>query len=251
MIIDAPKSEHIPALRQLWQEAFGDSDAFLDGFFSTGFSPNRCRCLWQDGTLAAALYWFDCSWQSKKVAYVYAVATLKAFQGKGLCKALMENTHKVLKDGGYAGAILVPSSEGLFNLYSKVGYAPCCKMTELTMEAGTESAQIRRISYTEYKTLQGKFCPADGVFHGDTTLAFVATFCNFYCGDGFAFCGGIDEDTFYFQEYLGDTKFVPQILVSLGAQKGVLRIPGAQDFAMYRSFTGDSDLPTYFDISMG
>ena len=251
MIIDAPKSHHIPALRRLWQEAFEDSDAFLDGFFSTGFSPRRCRCLWEDGTLAAALYWFDCNRNGNKVAYVYAVATLKDFQGKGLCKALMENTHEVLKESGYAGAILVPGNQGLFNLYSKLGYMPCCKMTELTMEASKESAKLRQIAYTEYKTLQEKFYPADSVFHGDTALAFVATFCNFYRGEGFAFCGSADDDTFYFQEFLGDTTFAPQILASLEAQKGILQIPGDRDHAMYLDFEGETTLPNYFNISMG
>ena len=33
MKIDHPDMTRIPALRQLWQEAFGDSDAFLDRFF--------------------------------------------------------------------------------------------------------------------------------------------------------------------------------------------------------------------------
>lgn len=32
MIIDAPKSRDIEALRQLWKASFGDTDAFLDNF---------------------------------------------------------------------------------------------------------------------------------------------------------------------------------------------------------------------------
>ena len=39
MIIKPPSKEEIPQLRTLWQEAFGDSDAFLDIFFSNAFAP--------------------------------------------------------------------------------------------------------------------------------------------------------------------------------------------------------------------
>ena len=30
MTIDSPSANQIPGLRQLWQQAFGDTDAFLD-----------------------------------------------------------------------------------------------------------------------------------------------------------------------------------------------------------------------------
>ena len=49
MTIDAPKKQDIPALKALWQEAFGDEEAFLDCFFSTAFSPKRCRCVTLSG----------------------------------------------------------------------------------------------------------------------------------------------------------------------------------------------------------
>ena len=87
MTIDQPSDTQ--ALRRLWKQAFGDSDAFLDSFFSVGYSCDRCRQLSLDSQLAAALYWFDCSFSGKPVAYVYAVATDAAFQGQGLCRALM------------------------------------------------------------------------------------------------------------------------------------------------------------------
>ena len=70
----------------LWQQAFGDSRVFIDGFFRTGYSPDRCRFLERDGRLAAILYWFDCQWAGKKVAYIYSVATDKDFRGQGLCR---------------------------------------------------------------------------------------------------------------------------------------------------------------------
>ena len=103
MRIDQPAPTHIPALRQLWQEAFGDSDAFLDGFFDTAFSPDRCLCVFEED-LAAAVYWFDCRFAGRKIAYLYALATKKSHRGRGIARALMEETVARLQKTGYAGA---------------------------------------------------------------------------------------------------------------------------------------------------
>ena len=69
MNINHPISEQIPQLRILWKEAFGDSDNFLDIFYSTAFSPERCLCATIGCELAAMAYWFDC----EDYAYIYAV----------------------------------------------------------------------------------------------------------------------------------------------------------------------------------
>ena len=60
MRIEYPTHADFAARRQLWQEAFGDTDAFLDLFERTAFSEDRCLCLTEGNALAAALYWFDC-----------------------------------------------------------------------------------------------------------------------------------------------------------------------------------------------
>ena len=103
MTIDAPKPFHLPSLKALWKEAFGDTDAFLDTFEKSAFSYHRCRCVTDGDTGAAALYWFDCSYEEGRIAYLYAIATAKSHRGRGLCRALMEDTHKHLKKMGYSG----------------------------------------------------------------------------------------------------------------------------------------------------
>ena len=35
MTFDYPTPQQLPGLRQLWQQVFGDTDEFLDAFFST------------------------------------------------------------------------------------------------------------------------------------------------------------------------------------------------------------------------
>ena len=57
-------------MRSLWQEAFGDEDDYLDIFYSTAFSPDRCLCLSKEGKMQAALYWFDCELRGEKIDIV-------------------------------------------------------------------------------------------------------------------------------------------------------------------------------------
>ena len=121
MNIDKPTAADLPDLQSLWKEAFGDTDDFIACFFSQGFSPNRCRRIKKDGILAA-LYWFDCAWQDKKLAYIYGVDTDVQHQGKGLCTALLKDTHKHLQEQGYFGAVLVPGSVSLREFYRRFGY---------------------------------------------------------------------------------------------------------------------------------
>ncbi len=45
MKIDFPVPKQYKQLTALWQEAFGDTEEFIDGFFCTAFSPARCRCI--------------------------------------------------------------------------------------------------------------------------------------------------------------------------------------------------------------
>ena len=251
MTIESPLPVQLAGLRSVWQQAFGDGDAFLDGFFRTGFSPDRCRCITEDGVPVAALYWFDCHWQEKKLAYLYAVATEKAHQGQGLCRTLMADTHAHLQSLGYAGAVLVPGSPELFALYGKMGYTAFCPMETRTVNPIPQRLSLQPCTapaYAEYRKAQ---LSPDSIWQAGETLDFLATFCAFYIGKDFAFCGAFENNTFYFQEFLGNSAQLPGILSSLGAKKGVVRLPGGTTpFAMYRSLDGSAVLPAYFGIPL-
>ena len=150
MIFESPAAGRTEQLRGLWKEAFADTDAFLDGFFAYGFSPDRCRCIVKDDQVLSALYWFDGRVGEQRFAYLYAVATDTAFRGKGLCRALMEDTHRHLQDTGYAGTALVPGNKELFSLYEKLGYRSFCPIETVTVAAGTQPADLTPISPDSY-----------------------------------------------------------------------------------------------------
>ena len=251
MTIDYPAQSQYPELRQLWQQAFGDTEAFLDGFFATGFSPKRCRCISWNDRCAAALYWFDCRWGEKKLAYVYAVATQEDFRGKGFCRMLMEDTHKLLQAQGYHGAILVPGSRQLFDLYEKLGYRGCCPMEQQAIVAQDAPVAVRALTAEEFAQLRRQRLPENAVVQEGDSLSYLATFAGFYEAQESVFCASLDGDNLLFQEFLGQENMLPGILTALGAKQGVTRRPGGtQNRAMYYPLTEDETLPGYFGLPL-
>ena len=116
----------LPALRELWKEAFGDGDRFLDQFFEGPFAPERSRVAVVEGAVSGALYWFPASCRGQSLAYLYGVATAARLRGRGLCSGLMADTQAYLSAQGIDGMLLVPGSASLFRFYARLGYAPCC-----------------------------------------------------------------------------------------------------------------------------
>ena len=241
MRIDYPKEEQLPGLRRLWRDAFGDTDAFLDCFFSTAFSADRCRCITIDDRVAAALYWLDCRFDDRPIAYAYAVATGSTFRMQGLCRKLMENTRQLLCSLGYAGILLVPGEPELFAMYKTMGYKTCSHVREFTCRCGENPVALRPIGAEEYAQLRRKFLPTGGVIQEGENLQLLQSLCTLYAGEGFVYSEGA--------ELLGRIDAAPGILAALGKEKGSFRCPGKEKpFAMYLPLT-EGSFPQYFGLA--
>ncbi len=238
-------------LCELWQQAFDDPEEVPENFLRTAFSPERCETVEKDGAIGAVLYWLDCSWEGKKLAYIYAVATREELRGQGLCRLLMDKTHEKLKTLGYAGAVLVPAKDNLFTMYEKMGYKGCCPMEKRVVLPGAVSAKVEKISPEEYEQLRSARLPDGSVLQGQDALAFYGTYGAFYrCGSGI-FCAAREKDTLYVQEFLGDPEELPDIVAAFDCSAAQARFPGGdKPFAMYYSFTEDQALPEYFGIAL-
>jgi len=249
MIIDFPREEHIPGLRKLWKEAFGDTDQFLDAFFSTGFSLYRCRCIRVGSMPVAALYWFDCHWQDKRLAYVYAVATAKDYRGQGLCHKLMQSTHQILLQLGYSGVVLVPAKPDLFDFYKGMGYTCFGGIQEWKATVG-DPLPLTELTHKEFAAARESYLPTGSVTQAGAILRFLGTYAHFYQGDDFLLCAAEEDGRLICYELLGNTDAAPGILATLGKPTGTFRTPGTSPFAMYRSLTDDSALPHYFAFAL-
>ena len=253
MTIDRPTQNDIPALRALWKEAFGDGDAFLDGFFKTAFSIDRASVLRIGDDIAGMLYWFDCEIAGEKCAYIYAVATSKPHRGQGVCKALMESTHSYLRESGYMSAILVPGSAELFRFYDKLGYKICSSVDEVAVKADSAQISIHEIDKEEYAGLRRRLLPAGGVVQEMENLDFLKVYARLYAGDDFILAGYRNADTFIGIELLGNTNadHCAAIARALGAKAAIIRVPGdKRPFAMSYPLSNESPVPKYFGLAV-
>ena len=245
MIIKSPEKEAIPQLRQLWKQAFGDSDAFLDGFFSTAFAPERCLCVMEKGQVAAALYWFSCQVGGQAIAYIYAVATAKQFRGQGLCRKLMADTHNHLKNLGYAGALLVPGDAGLRKMYRNMGYTDMTGTRQFSCNAGAPVA-LEKIAAEEYAHLRREYLPQNAVAQEGENLRFLEALAQFYKGKDFILCAAQEADKLTALELLGNETAAPGIVAALGCAEGTFTVPGDEPFTMGIAFAPEFQKPSYF-----
>lgn len=248
MNIDHPASNQIPGLRALWKEAFGDSEAFLDGFFRNAFAPERCLCMTEKGEILAVMYWFDVYAADAPMAYLYAVATAKVHRGKGYCTTLMDTVTSHLKKNGYAAALLVPGSGELAKLYGKMGYRFFGGIHSFSCLPQAPAATLRQISGAEYGALRAQYLPEGGIRQEKENLSFLESYVNLYAGEDFIVAVYPEKDTAIGLELLGNFQAAPHILAALGAKQGTFRTPGEDPFAMWLPFC-DMPVPSYFGLA--
>lgn len=250
MKIDFPVPGQYKQLLQLWQEAFGDSEEFIEGFFYTGFSPARCRCVTEDGRVLAALYWLEAQYADQRFAYIYAVAVAKAARGQGLSRLLMADTHAHLILRGYDGAMLVPQDAGLRQMYGKLGYRDCTTVREFTARAGDEPETLRRIDRDTYARLRRELLPTGGVIQEEENIAYLETMAFFYQGDGLLVAANAVNGKLWCPELLGDLGRAPGILTALNCTEGSFRGPGeGVPFAMFLPLVPWAREPGYLGLS--
>lgn len=250
MKFDFPIPTQYNQLVSLWQEAFGDTEEFVDGFFCTGFSPARCRCVILDGQIVAALHWMDVTYDDRRFAYLYAVAVAKRHRGQGLCTALMADTRDHLAFRGYDGILLVPQEEGLRKMYEKMGYRDATSVDEFPAQAGDSPAVLQRIDREEYARLRRELLPPGSAIEEEESIAFLETMAFFYRGESLLLAAHAENGKLWCPEFLGDRKDAPGVLAALRCGQGHFRTPGsAIPFAMFLALEEDVQRPGYLGFA--
>lgn len=125
-ILRHPASADVPALKALWKTVFGDSDALIDAFFGTLYSPGGCMLAERGGAAVSAGYCVPgAAAGGLKCSYIYAMATLPEFRGRGAAGGVAMALCKNAFDGGADIVATLPASDGLSDWYCRIlGMAP-------------------------------------------------------------------------------------------------------------------------------
>ena len=248
MIIDNPALRHIPALRALWVQAFGDSEPFLNSFFQHGFACDRCRCVFREGEPAAAVYLFDGSFREEKVAYLYALAVDAAHRKQGLSRLLLADTHAHLQQAGFVGAIMEPATAALREYYERLGYRSFGGRREAAYQAGTEETELTELGALGYEQLRRELLPKDGIAQEGAMTEFLQSQAVLYGGENFVAAVSREENRIL--EFLGDETMIPKLLAAIKMPEATVRTPGNTPHAVYLDFAGREMVPAYFGLPM-
>ena len=177
--------EDIPALKALWQEAFGDEQQDIDLFFETVYPNATGFCAEDGGELVSMLFALPQTIVKEekqlKCAYLYAVATKKDRQGEGLCSALLAYAEKELRKRYVEALLLSPASERLADFYAERGFVrqtgakktlldcaqPTGQATEIGVQdyAGLRETALWDIPHVRYDKAQLEYAMAGGKFY--------------------------------------------------------------------------------------
>ncbi len=149
MIRFADKSM-IPSLKVIWQEAFGDDDAYISFFYENRFTESN-TLVWLEAQKPVAMLTLlpakiVVEGRQHPVKYIYGVATKAEYRGRGISTALVNYANEQA-DRNNEWLVLVPASESLFDFYRKCGYRTAFYLKELTINR----AQIERAPKPEYR----------------------------------------------------------------------------------------------------
>lgn len=113
------------ACKALWQEAFGDDEAFVDAFLVNHYRRSDMLAVEAEGQLAAMLHLVPFESELGRTTYIYGVATSPAFRGRGYASQLMEEALRRIEERGDDAALLIPSPgrEHLRRFYARFGFA--------------------------------------------------------------------------------------------------------------------------------
>ena len=116
-------SEHNIQLqtRHLWKTCFGDSEAFMDIYFSKKYTPASNIGRQADGAVVAATqllpYVLGMYGKAMPVGYISGLATLPAYRSKGYASQILQEAHLRLADTNALLSFLIPGNESLRAYY--------------------------------------------------------------------------------------------------------------------------------------
>ena len=189
--------EDIPAQRELWKLAFGDSDEYIDHFYSAYYRPERVVVLEEDGAVRAMTAWFDTTFVlpgrgEYRAAYLYAVATHPDCRGRGLAGKLLAGADDYFRSLGIPAVTTVPAEPSLHNFFGANGFWECFRILGGSLRreeiALPPSNLLRPASLAEYGQVRESLLKdIPHIAYPDDALAYQAGCCAL--GDGGLFVG--------------------------------------------------------------
>jgi len=160
------RADDYPRAFEIWRACFEDDEDYFRFFWENGFP--LCRGLvWEEGGQAVSmLFLLPGALGYKKrllpAEYVYAVATLPAYRGRGYASELTRYAAILAKGEGSSALCLRPADEGLYGYYAKLGFVKAFARYERASRHGRFdwAPQMQAYIQKESERIGRDMCPA-------------------------------------------------------------------------------------------
>lgn len=127
--IAAAEGRDRPAVREIWLACFpDDTPETAEYFLKRLWAPGRCLVGRLDGRAVTMAFLLPAELVTASgvlpLRYVFAAATLPAYQGRGCFSSLLRHAHALAEAEGAAALFLRPAEPGLAAYYERFGYRP-------------------------------------------------------------------------------------------------------------------------------
>ncbi len=249
------QNEDIPRQKAIWKLCFGDSDDYIDFFYTHRYKAKDTMVLLVEGEIVSMLTMLPIQIRTAEGRFfqstmLYAIATHPDFQHRGLANRLMDHTHQFVHGSGGYFSVLVPSNKQLFDFYRQQGYRENFYLVQRSffrenvesMDGGAMRAgNVTRISHLDYNQrrnnqLRGRL----HVAYSDEDVLYQKQLSQHFGGDllgltvdeiqGCAAIEKLNADQVFVRELLIPEPLIPaavQLLVqSWPAREYIVRHPG-------------------------
>lgn len=122
-------------VRKIWKEVFGDTDEYMDLYFSEKYKDENTLVDVEDGKVVSSLQMllYEITFYGEKIPFYYlsGLSSLPEYRGRGIMGRLIEASHLLMKEREIPLSILVPAEEKLFGYYERFGYTQTFRKSPL------------------------------------------------------------------------------------------------------------------------
>lgn len=157
---DFARRGDVPALKKIWDACFGGEPEYRDFYYRVRFRPKETLVWRENGIPVSMMTLMPLIIAGKPGAYVYAVATLPEYRGRGLVRKLDAFAEQVVRQNGGQFLTLVPAELSLFPFYEKLGYSTSFFLWEKELscpEGGKKRVDFSRCSFGEFAKLRERY----------------------------------------------------------------------------------------------
>lgn len=141
--------------RQLWKTCFGDSDEFIDLYFSRRATENNTFTLTLPNGIVACqtqCLTYEVSEHNKThdytLGYISGLATLPAHRGHGYAQEVMHRMLSYMKQQGMDYSFLIPANEGVAGWYARhFGFSHTHNYTKFLLPA-TAMSGLQKMDFS-------------------------------------------------------------------------------------------------------